>query len=195
MNHYRNMTFIENQTKISLQTKIGNNNRKNKPRQHRKQQALDAIWNEYITHPNNQNIEAIRRYKRKENKYRKRLEPQWMFPSIIENAKTPQKKIYYETIQVDEFNCDIADDLSRVLPKDREPNYQIIMSNVLFFRRPICYEEDRTVDVILQCGHCLCKSCHFSMQETVHHTYDCPMCRKCQEYTKIEFGPTLQYCA
>ena len=72
-----------------------------------------------------------------------------------------------------------------------DSNLDLITSTHLLFRCPVCCEDDKLVDVILQCRHCLCRSCHEMMIEMDKKLYFCPVCRKDMSFLERHKGPIL----
>lgn len=173
---------------------IYNNEEKSIPQKKKTKKPLkvEKLWARYLESKNKKELlpllKSIRREQQKHTRKNKR-NSLYSAPHHLKNLKT---NVLVETILKRTFKKQIGDDLSYVLSSDTLCNIETISSTHLLFQCPICLEDDKLVDVILQCGHCLCRSCHQTLA-TDSSTYHCPICRKDMTIMDKHKGPTLHY--
>ena len=96
-----------------------------------------------------------------------------------ESFSNLRQNIFIETTHIDTFESKIANDLSEIIDDTKPALQAATISNNLLFTCLICCEEDILIEVILQCGHCLCRLCHdrlYLMENTLQDKR-CPVCR------------------
>lgn len=171
---------------------VSNTNEKRKKR--KEPLKLEKLWSQYLALDSRDKdnivplLKNIKRHQRK--KFRNKRNT--LYSSPFYNKDNDNNEVLIETTLKRTFNRPIvADDLSYVLPD--APDTETTSSNHLLFQCPVCLENDKLVDVILQCGHCLCRSCHEIMAKTASTYYDCPICRKNMTILDKEKGPTLHF--
>lgn len=128
------------------------------------------------------------------NKRKTKLEKLWSIPKQPENNhnNTNNDIIHVETVVERVFKCTTGDDLSYIVSSNSEPEIETITATHLLFQCPVCLEEDKLVDVILQCRHCVCRNCHEFMLKD-GQIYLCPICRRDMTIVDRQQGPTLHY--
>ena len=130
--------------------------------------TLNKLWNEYISNNNTAlSLQLLKRIRRYQKKYKatKNLR------QIITLPKDDGiwRKIVIETVITNEYSTRITDNLT--IEIEGNPISQLTFSNVLIFQCPVCLEE-KIIEIILKCGHCLCKNCYSRLTNK-----RCPICR------------------
>lgn len=179
--------------------------KKDKKKQPTKNKSLEKLlWDEYLNNNDNNNLQIllkrIKRQRQKKRSKQKNLDAKtkiniFNFPKLLPLS---DKFLHVETRVQRTFKKRISDDLSWdvKLTMISDPDTETISSTHLLFRCPVCFEDDRLVAVILQCRHCVCKSCHellMEMHKDKKIFYSCPVCRQDTSILERRKGPILHY--
>lgn len=149
------------------------------------------LWDEYLSSENVANdLMILKKIKRCQKNNILKYHINYFINKDIGIIK--QNNIKIQTIRQVTFKATVDIDLSSIILSNSLPEIEIITSSHITFNCPICYENGILLDVILQCKHCLCKSCH-EMMILQKKEYACPVCRKDMCILEKEKGPTLHF--
>ena len=107
------------------------------------------------------------------------LRPTSTYIAESESFSNGRQNIFIETTLIDIFESRMADDLSETIDDTKPALQAATISNNLLFTCIICCQEDILIEVILQCGHCLCRLCYdrlYQIENTIQEKR-CPVCR------------------
>ena len=149
---------------------------------------LENLWTLYLNSDPKDKTQLLKKIKRHQQKRVKLENENCLYAHPSHHIHRSNKEVTVETITEKKFKKVVSDDLSVTL--DGPPNAEIIFSTHLLFQCPICLEDEKLIDVILQCGHCLCLSCH-DILTMDNPYYQCPICRKKMLISDMEKGPTI----
>lgn len=146
----------------------------------RRKTNLTWLWNQYITSDQRDEIMLLKKIKRHQKKYcskkgyakRRAI----LHQKETLNLKIVQQDITIETCIIKLYKLEIADDLSPLIRAENQLR-EVTFSRTVLFQCPICYDDEKTIDVVLHCGHCLCRECHATLSSTSAQ-YNCPTCRE-----------------
>lgn len=196
MNFFIRETIFYDNTTAATTTTTNNTTAKRK----KKTKLQKLLWEEYLlastTTLENHNLSVIlkkiKRRRQKCKKIDKDLGVYKSLPKLYPKVLTG-KCIAVETTVQRTYERTTADDLSYIILNSAAET--ITTSTHLIFTCPVCFENDKLVDVILQCRHCVCKCCHEIMieMETDGKMYFCPVCRRATSILEKEKGPILHY--
>ena len=137
---------------------------------------LESLWSQYIISDDKEEIVLLKKIKRHQKKYCSKRGYAKRRALLHQNKVLELK--YKETIETSIlriYKLAIKDDLSPLTSAENQLR-EVTFSKRVFFQCPICYDDEKTIDVVLECGHCLCKDCHVALRRS--DQYNCPTCRK-----------------
>ena len=92
-----------------------------------------------------------------------------LLPSIIPFRIT----LYVPYLKYSNYDTSSVYDVYYLLPKTT-----FKCSGDIYFRCPICLDENSTNPIIFICGHCTCKNCYRILFSSLASSKKCPICRR-----------------